>query len=191
MAVETSSGQDRPSQSSLDIQSGGAPISKNGLLPGERIVAELKSTNDSGFQLSHSRVIFRGGTDSNAVYASAQLKDVSSVNISRRPRARRSAAWGVVGLFAAIGVWQVTPSTTVGVTAALVVALISLILMADYWIRPAGVHIELHTTGGGIIGGEVDGKVATAMEFAREVENTRRKLVPNRVSSPYRNYPSG
>jgi len=191
MAVETSSGQDRPSQSNLRNQSGNIHISKNRLLPGERIVAELKSTNDSGFQLSHFRVIFCGGADSNAVYASAQLKDVSSVNISRRPRARRSAAWGVVGLFAAIGVWQVTPSTTVGVTAALIVALISLILMADYWIRPAGVHIELHTTGGGIIGGEVDGKVATAMEFAREVENTRRKLVPNRVSSPYRNYPSG
>ena len=191
MAVETSSGQDRPSQSSLDNQSGGTRISNNGLLPGERIVAELKSTDDSGFQLSHTRVIFRGGTDSEAVYSSAQLKDVSSVNVSRRPRARRSAAWGVVGLFAAIGVWQVTPSTTVGITAALVVALISLILMADYWIRPAGVHIEFHTTGGGTISGEVDGKVAAAMEFAREVENTRRRLVPNRVSSPFRNYPSG
>ena len=191
MAVETSSGRDRPSQSNLNNQSGGAPISNNGLLPGERIVSELKSTNDSGFQLSHSRVIFRGGTDSNAVYESVQLKHVSTVNISRRPRARRSAAWGVVGLFAAIGVWQVTPSTTVGITAALVVALISLILMADYWIRPAGVHIEFHTTGGGTIGGEVDGKVAAAMEFAREVENTRRRLVPSRISSPYRNYPSG
>jgi uncharacterized membrane protein len=80
---------------------------------------------------------------------------------------------------------------TVGVTASLVVALISLLLMADYWIRPAGVHIEFHTTGGGTIGDEVDGKVGAAMEFAREVENARRKLVPNRVSSPYRNYPSG
>lgn len=191
MAVETSSGQERPSQSSLDGQSGGASISNNGLLPGERVVSELKSTNHSGFQLSHSRVIFRGGSDSNAVYASAQLKDVSSVNISRRPRARRSAAWGVIGLFAAIGVWQVTPNTTVGITAALGVALISLFLMADYWIRPAGTHIEFHTTGGGTIAGEVDGKVATAMKFAREVENARRRLVPSRVSSPYRNYPSG
>lgn len=191
MAVETSSGRDRPSQSSLDDQSSGVPVSKNGLLPGERIVSELKSSNKSGFQLSHSRVIFRGGGDSNAVYSSAQLKDVSSVHVSKRPRARRSAAWGVVGLFAAIGVWQVTPSTTVGVTAAMVVALVSLILMADYWIRPAGVHIELHTTGGGTIGGEVDEKIAKALEFAREVENTRRKIVPNRVSSPYRNYPSG
>lgn len=191
MAVETSSGRDRSSQSSLDDQSGGVPISNNGLLPGERIISELKSTKDSGFQLSHSRVIFRGGTDSNAVYASAQLKDMSSVNISRRPRARRSAAWGVVGLFAAIGVWQVTPSMTVGVTASLVVALISLLLMADYLIRPAGVHIEFHTTGGGTIGDEVDSEVGAAMEFAREVENARRKLVPNRVNSPYRNYPSG
>jgi hypothetical protein len=189
MAVETSSGRERPSQSETASSSTSNVDRSNGLLPGERVVAELSSKDDGIFQLTHARVIFRGGSESNAVYASAQLRDVSAVEISRRPRARRSAAWGVVGLFAAIGVWQVTPSSTVGVMAAVAVAVISLILMADYWIRPAGVHLEFHTTNG-TIGGEIDGKVSAAMEFVRNVEDARRRMIPGRVNTPFRNYPS-
>ncbi len=129
-------------------------------------------------------------TGDGAVYASIQLKDISSVRISRRPRARRSAAWGVVGLFSAIGVWQVTPDATIGIVAALAVALVSLVLMADYWIRPAGVHLEFHTAGGKI-SGEVGGSASHAINFAREVENERRRLVPVPAGTPFRIYPSG
>jgi hypothetical protein len=73
--------------------------------------------------------------------------------------------------------------------AAVAVAVISLILMADYWIRPAGVHLEFHTTNG-TIGGEIDGKVSAAMEFVRNVEDARRRMIPGRVNTPFRNYPS-
>ena len=168
-----------------------SPNPKNGLLPGERVVSELESNDDGNFTLTHARVIFRGGSESSSVYASAQLKDISSVEISRRPRARRSAAWGTVGLFAAIGVWQVTPNSNVGIAAAIAVAVVSLILMGDYWIRPSGVHLEFHTTGGSIIGGEIGGKPAPAIQFTRDVEDTKRRLIPSRTRSPYRNYPSG
>ena len=194
MAVETSSGRDRSSQSSTSKAPKSAEalsVKKGGLLPGERIVSELKSSGGGSFRLTHARVVFSGGAESNNVYGSTQLGDIASVQISRRPRARRSAAWGVVGLFAAICVWQVTPSSTVGISAALAVAIISLILMADYWIRPAGVHLQFQTTGGATIGGETDGKVGLAMEFAREVEDAKRRLVPRRIKTPYRNYPAG
>jgi hypothetical protein len=190
MAVETSSDRDRSSQIGSTAQLSSFSSQKNGLLPGERVVSELSSSDDGSFQLTHARVIYSGGSESNALYASAQLKDITSVQISRRPRARRSAAWGVIGLFAAIGVWQVTPNSTVGITAAAMVAVISLVMMADYWIRPAGVFLEFHTTGGKI-GGEVGGKATLAMEFAHGVEDAKRRIVPNRVRTPYRNYPSG
>jgi hypothetical protein len=189
MAVETSSDRDRPSQIGSATQLSSISNRKTGLLPGERVVSELSASDDGSFQLTHARVVYSGGSESNAIYASAQLKDITSVQISRRPRARRSAAWGGVGLFAAIGVWQVTPSSTIGITAGIVVALISLIMMADYWIRPAGVYLEFHTTGG-IIGGEVGGKATLAMEFARCVEDAKRRIVPNRLRTPYKNYPS-
>jgi hypothetical protein len=188
MAVETSS-ERAPSSDPSTMNSSASRIS--GLLPGERVLSELESSDGGSFRLTHARVIFKGGSDSNAVYASAQLKDITSIEISQRPRARRSAAWGVVGLFAAIGVWQVTPSSTIGVTSAIIVAAISLVLMADYWIRPAGVHLDFHTTGGNKVGGEVGGKPALAIQFTRDVEDAKRRLVPGRVSVPYRNYPSG
>ncbi len=195
MAVETSPGQNpRPQVAVANSPgpSGSTPSQTGGLLPGERVLSELSSDGKGRFQLTHARVIFTGGgrADNGAVYASVPLKDISSVLISRRPRARRSAAWGVIGLFSAIGVWQVTPSSTIGITAALAVALISLVLMADYWIRPAGVHLEFHTAGGEV-GGEVGGEAAHAVTFAREVEDARRRLVPGRINTPYRNYPSG
>jgi|TARA_B110000438_G_scaffold134503_1_gene130181 hypothetical protein len=164
---------------------------KNGLLPGERVVSRLKSNDGGNFTLTHARVIFRGGSESDSMYASAQLRDISSVEIARRPRARRSAAWGTVGLFAAIGVWQVTPSSNVGIAAALAVAVVSLILLGDYWIRPAGVHLEFNIMGGSVIGGEVGGKSTLAMQFTRDVEDSKRRLVPSRTKSPYRNYPAG
>ncbi len=186
MSVETSSEQARPSETSNN-----PPAQTAGLLPGERLVSELNSKDDGNFKLTTSRVIYRGGSDSTAVYASTQLRDITSVLISLRPRARRSAVWGIVGLFAAIGVWQVTPDSTVGVTAAAAVALISLVLMGDYWIRPAGVHLELQTTGGNMIGGEVGGKTSDAMRFSRDVEDAKRRLVPSRINTPFRNYPSG
>jgi len=53
------------------------------------------------------------------------------------------------------------------------------------------VHLEFHTTGGNIIGGEIGGKPAPAIQFTRDVEDTKRRLIPSRTRSPYRNYPSG
>lgn len=195
MAVKYTPKQDRP----LDTVTEQTGVSYNNqsdqekiLLPGERIVADLGSVNGKRFQLTHTRVVlFRSGEKSEhgTVYASARLTDISSVIISRRPRARRSAAWGIVGLFSAIGVWQVTPNSDVGIVAAIAVAIISLLLMADYWIRPSGIHLELRSVGGTVTD-EVKGNIADAMEFAKKVEDYRRRYPVQRTSNPFRNYPS-
>ena len=159
------------------------------LLPGERVISKLKSNNDGGFELTHNRIIYTRESRSSTVYSSTQIQDISSIQIFRRPRARRSAVWGIIGLFSAIGVWQVTPNSTPGIIAALAVALISLVLIADYWLRPDGVHIEFQTTAGKV-SGEVGNKLSEAVNFLQEVEDTRRRLVPRRIGSPFRNYPS-
>lgn len=187
MAVETSP-QNAPqpdTEPSARID-GSSP----GLLPGERVVAELETGDNGKFRLTHARILFRGGSGSNSVYSSANLTDVTSIQISQRPRARRSAAWGVAGLFAAIGVWQLTPTSNVGMISAIAVAAMSLMLMADYWIRPAGVHLEFHNNVGSFLGSEVGGKSENAIRFARTVEDAKRRLVPSRIGAPYRNYPS-
>ena len=159
------------------------------LLPCERVISKLKSNNDGGFQLTHNRIIYTHDSRSTVVYSSIQIQDISSIQVLRRPRARRSAVWGIIGLLSAIGVWQVTPNSTPGIIAALAVALISLVLIADYWLRPDGVHIEFQTTAGKV-SGEVGNKLSEAVKFLEEVEDTRRRLVPRRIGSPFRNYPS-
>ena len=159
------------------------------LLPGERVISKLRSNNDGGFQLTHNRIIYTQYSRSTVVYSSIQIHDISSIEIFRRPRARRSAVWGIIGLFSAIGVWQVTLNSTPGMIAALAVTLISLVLIADYWLRPEGVHIEFQTTAGKV-NGEVGNKLSEAVKFLQEVEDTRRRLVPRRIGSPFRNYPS-
>lgn len=190
MSDETSRSQNPNLQVGTEKTTSSNSSQINGLLPGERLVSELKSNDGNSFLLTHARIIYRGGEDKGDIYASAQLRNISSVKISRRPRARRSAAWGIVGLFSAIGVWQVTPDSSIGAAAAVAVALVSLVLMGDYWIRPAGVHLEFHTAGGKI-GGEVGGKISNALEFAQEVEDAQRRLIPTRLNMPRRNYPSG
>ena len=195
MAVKYTPRQDRP----LDLVTEQIIVSSNNqsdhkkiLLPGERIVSDLGSADGRRFQLTHTRVVlFRAGerSEHGTVYASARLTDISSVTISRRPRARRSAAWGIAGLFSAIGVWQITTNSNVGIVAAIAVAIISLLLMADYWIRPSGIHLELRTVGG-TVSGEVKGNIADALEFAKKVEDCRRRCSVQRISNPFRNYPS-
>ena len=195
MEVETSPGNKAPQRtpvSNTNMSTGRTFGDSTVLLPGERVIAELDSDGESYFRLTPRRVIFggKGDSDRGAVFTSVQLKDISSVQIARRPRARRSAAWGIVGLFSAIGVWQVTPNSTIGIAAALGVALISVVLMGDYWIRPAGVHLEFRTSDGQI-GGEVGGTASQALAFTRALEDERRRVIPSRVSAPFRNYPSG
>ena len=159
------------------------------LLPDERVISKLKSNNDGGFELTHNRILYTRDSRSTVVYSSIQIQDISSIQVLRRPRARRSAVWGIIGLLSAIGVWQVTPNSTPGIIATLAVALISLVLIADYWLRPDGVHIEFQTTAGKV-SGEVGNKLSEAVRFLEEVEDTRRRLVPRRIGSPFRNYPS-
>ena len=67
------------------------------LLPGERIISELRSNNDGAFQLTHNRIIYTRESRSSTVYSSTQIQDISSIQIFRRPRARRSAVWGIIG----------------------------------------------------------------------------------------------
>tara|TARA_Y100000588_G_scaffold146726_1_gene160586 strand:- start:1086 stop:1664 length:579 start_codon:yes stop_codon:yes gene_type:complete len=188
-------GNDAIPESGKKTRTGNTQISNNlslengQLLPGERVIAELRSDNGGEFQLTHNRIIYNRESRSSVVYSSIQMQDISSIQIFKRPRARRSAIWGIIGLCSAIVVWQVIPNSMSGIIASLAVALISLILIADYWLRPEGVHIEFQTMSGKV-SGEVGNKLSEAVHFLQKVEDTRRRLVPRRLGSPFRNYPS-
>tara|TARA_A100001037_G_scaffold291491_1_gene305652 strand:+ start:426 stop:908 length:483 start_codon:yes stop_codon:yes gene_type:complete len=154
-------------------------------------VIELESSDKGKFRLTTNQILLFGDRESATIYSSLDLKDITCIQILRRSRTRRSAIWGLIGLFSAIGLSQTIPNSTYGFVAGMVVAAISLILIADYWVRPTGLHIEFQSTHGKRVGGNVTVKTENAVEFVRVVEDTKRKLLPSRLDTPYRNYPSG
>ena len=60
------------------------------------------------------------------------------MRLERNSRDRRSAIWSIIGLLAAIGVWQVTRNETVGAIAAAIVGFVSIALLVDYWFSRPG-----------------------------------------------------
>ncbi|GEM_PF-731542 len=147
------------------------------LLAGEELVATLPGEDGAFFRLTSQRVIYTGGQEDVTLYAAARLEDVVAVEMTRRPRDRRSAAWAALGLAAAIGVWQVSPNGSIGVAAGAVMGIISLGLLAAYWVRPSGLWLSFRASGAGV-SGAVSGKhVARAPEFASMVQAARAEHV--------------
>ncbi len=146
------------------------------LMDGEQTVTEMDGADHGRFVLTNRRVIYTGGGGGGSIYASARLADVTSVAITRRPRDHRSAWWGVAGLIAAIGVWQVTDNDGVGAAAGVIVGIISIVLLADYWFRPPGIIMSF-TTAGASVEGPVDGRsVDEAEVFGARLEAVRQQL---------------
>jgi hypothetical protein len=142
------------------------------LLPSEPVIATL-SAEDGQFRLTASRLIFTGGRETVSLYAVARLRDVTGVEIRRRPRESRSAWWGGIGLLAAVGVWEVSSNATVGAVAAAVVAFISAALLADYWFRPAGTVLAFNTPGSAVQGLISTSGIDAAKQFVTEFEQVR------------------
>lgn len=139
----------------------------------EELVCEVDSGDDGRFVLTSQRLIYQGRSAEGSLFSAAAVDDVTAIEFGRRPRDSRSAWWGVVGLVASIAVWQVTTNETVGAVAGAVVAGISLLLLADYWFRPAGLVLRFGTPGG-TVGGPVSNKrVRDAEELAARVQQMK------------------
>ena len=168
-----------------------APPNETGsvLIPGESVIATLPAEGGE-FRMTASRLVFTGGPESEAVYSSARLRDVTGVEILRRPREARSAWWGGLGLLAAVGVWEVSSNQTVGAIAAVVVAVISAALLADYWFRPGGVVLAFRTPGGGVEGVIPPSSMDAARRFVAEFEQVRAYYVRSETFGPTAGYGS-
>ena len=174
------------------IPSDEAPGSENGplaLLPGEDWIAEAPGAGGARYVLTDRRVLYSGGSEDRIIAESARLTDVAAVRLERRSRDRRSAVWGVIGLLAAIAVWQVTRSESVGAIAAAVVGVVSIALLADYWLRRPGIMLTFLTPGGPLGGQVEDADAGAAVAFAAKFERQRAELTrrtrPGPPSRPF------
>jgi hypothetical protein len=143
------------------------------LAPTEHLVREVASGDDGRFVLTNMRLIYQGGSSEGTLFAAAAVADITAIEFGRRLRDSRSAWWGIIGMIAAIAVWQVTPTESVGAIAGAVVAGISALLLADYWFRPPGLVLRFGTAGGAIEGAVPGKRVQEAEELAAEVQRLR------------------
>ena len=175
------------------IPSDEAPGSESGplaLLPGEELdYRSPRRGRRTDIVLTDRRVLYAGGSEDRIIAESARLADVAAVRLERRSRDRRSAVWGVIGLLAAIAVWQVTRSESVGAIAAAVVGVVSIALLADYWLRRPGIMLTFLTPGGPLGGQVEDADAGAAQAFAAKFERQRADLIrrtrPGPPSRPF------
>ena len=144
------------------------------LAPSENLLREVDSGDDGRFVLTNLRLIYQGRSSEGALFAAAAVADITSIEFGRRARDSRSAWWGIIGMVAAIAVWQVTTNENVGAVAGAVVAGISALLLADYWFRPPGLVLRFGTPGGAVVGAVSGKRVREAEELAAEVQQLRR-----------------
>ncbi len=161
------------------------------LAESEELLSEVDSGDDGRFILTSRRLIYQGRSSSDAVFSSASIDDVTAIEFGRRPRDSRSAWWGVVGLIAAVAVWQVTSNETVGMVAGAIVGGMSLLLLADYWFRPAGLILRFGTPGGAVEGPISSRQVSDAEQLAATVQQIRYGSPSNRMDSGSGSPPGG
>ncbi len=153
-----------------------APEEPKGLLDlydSEELMCEVDSGDDGRFVLTSQRLIYQGRSSEGSLFSAAAVEDVTAIEFGRRARDTRSAWWGVVGLIAAIAVWQVTTNETVGAVAGAIVGGISLLLLADYWFRPAGLILRFGTSGGPVEGPVSSKRIRDAEILAAQVQQMK------------------
>ncbi|MCX8250960.1 MAG: hypothetical protein OTJ98_03805 [Dehalococcoidia bacterium] len=105
------------------------------LIEGESVVESLDVGGSDRFVLTDRRVIYIGGDEDHRNWSFAPISEISSVRVTRTVRERSSLIWGVLGLIASIGIWQVATNERVGIIGGVVMAALGVILLFDYYLR--------------------------------------------------------
>jgi hypothetical protein len=106
-------------------------------------LASLDALDGQTFVLLTDRVRLEGGPNSFGAFAIALLPQISGIKVAPRPKDRGSLVWGVIGVLAAIGVWQVATNGIVSSFGGLIVGAISLVLLGEYFLRPPDLEFEI------------------------------------------------
>ncbi|NQW17722.1 MAG: hypothetical protein HQ478_09590 [Chloroflexi bacterium] len=118
-------------------------------------------------------------------WAVAILTEISAVRVSSRSKDRGALIWGVVGAIAAIGVWQVASNDAVSLIGGLVVGVISLILLGEFFLKPPDLQLDI-IVGSNVMSTSIKrGQSGEAREFAMAILDTRtRALAPPPAPNP-------
>jgi hypothetical protein len=110
-------------------------------------------------------------------WAIVLLSEISAVRVLSQTKDRGALVWGVIGAIAAIGVWHVASNEAVSLIGGLVVGVISIILLGEFFLKPPGLRLEI-IVGSNVVGtGIKRGQAQEAQEFARAILQARARLL--------------
>lgn len=121
------------------------------LFPGETMVDSVSTHGKGGSEvvLTSRRVLLRGAPEAKVLHASMPLSEIGSLTISRARPSKRSLAWGLIGIGAAIGMWQALDGVgNMRLIIGAVVVLMSGLLLADYFLRPPDLQLVFRSHSG-------------------------------------------
>jgi hypothetical protein len=119
------------------------------------VVESLEVGGADRFVLTDRRVIYIGGDENHRNWSFAPISEISSIRVTRVLRERSSLIWGVLGLIASIGIWQVAANDRVGIIGGIVMAALGAILLCDYYLRTPPSRL-LFDAAGKDIGGPIN-----------------------------------
>ena len=141
-----------PARSSADVDDAEVELSSvSELLPGESTIYSVLTHGRGGSEvvLTQRRVLLRGSPDAKILHASIRLADIDAVRIERASPKRRSLIWGLIGFGASVGMWQALDGVgNLRLFIAAAVVLMSLVLFADYFLRPPDLMVSLSARSG-------------------------------------------
>jgi hypothetical protein len=149
----------------------------------------LSGSDGHRLLLHEERLEVVGGEGARAVWGAIPLGAVTGIGIDQRPKDRGLLVWGILGLLAAFGIWQVASNDSVRTLGAFAVAAISGVLLIQYYFRPPGLQllIQAGASAKGIPIRTAD--LPAAKEFALSVLQARDRLSAGSESSGWRRVP--
>lgn len=165
-----------------------APLRLDGfaLAPGEDVIDTLRVSDVDRFVLTNQRIIYAGGADDRRRWAFALLPEITAVEVARSPRERAALVWGVLGLIASVGIWQVATNATVGIVGGIAMAALGLLLLGDYYLRTPPSTLTFRA-GGKDVGGPLTREAETgARAFADQLMHVRSELAAARAAAQAR-----
>lgn len=160
-----------------DIKAPAGPALEKPEEPEEKTVTRLDALHGRRLVLTEESVTVEGDKDGWGGWSVAFLPQIAAIRVVSGRKERSTLLWGIVGVFAAIGVWQVASNDAVSAIGGIVVGTISLALLGEFFFRPPDLNMQI------VLGTEtidVDIKRSQADEarqFADLILETRRRVL--------------
>lgn len=161
-----------------------APPSEGGVAADSKEFARIDGADGYRMAVFADRVEYHSGDGTRGIWGSIPLAAITGVGVEVRPKDRGLLVWGILGLIAAFGIYQVATNANVANFGSFAVAAISGVLLIQYYFRPPGLQLVVYTGGSSKAIPLRGDSLRSARAFATEVIDARDRSAPQTSQEP-------